>query len=142
MMRKGVALLNRSAFTRTRGAARLALNVGVVLVPLILAGGSAVSQGIGIRVLNDTNKNLKVTVYDLNAPKDATPMLSQVINSFASVSVNTQIGEDGYAHVRWVATSIPPDPHRCSHGDRNDVSEGATLHVYARDACEGAAPGP
>jgi hypothetical protein len=108
--------------------------VGVLLLAIAHA---AHAQGITLTIDNNTSRNLRVTVYDLTANPAKPAIPAQVINGFASITVLVSADQSGHAHVRWTATTVDQDMQKCSQRDKADLSDGATVHVFASDGCGG-----
>jgi hypothetical protein len=104
------------------------------LLTLISASGFA-DSGINVIIDNDTTKELRVNVYDLNTYPTLRVVSSQTINSFASIYVTITADDFGQGDLSWTATTVDQSMRMCGRHDRVHVNDGDTVGVSARSEC-------
>jgi hypothetical protein len=109
------------------------------LVLLSAFGAAAADEMLPITILNDNTNDVIVTVRDLNTLAHTKVLVGQRINGFASVPVSITAGADGTGHVRWTATTGGDDP-KCGAKERPRLGTNASVHVYAKSACQARPP--
>jgi hypothetical protein len=123
-------MIPRRARVRRRGAPILAL------ICCVLSGGAALgSDGIPLKITNDTSNNLVVTVYDMNVSPEQPVISNETIYGFASLSIRVSPDSRGYGHVRWTATGGDASTRTCGHKERDQLSAESVLHVSVNSGC-------
>jgi hypothetical protein len=115
-----------------------ALNATTILTQglLTLISASAFADGgINVTINNDTTKDLRVTVYDLNTYPALRAVSSQTINSFASIYVTITADDLGQGDLSWTATTVDQSMRMCSRHDGVHVNDGDTVGIYAKSEC-------
>jgi hypothetical protein len=97
---------------------------------LALAG-----DGIVVTISNDTTKELRVTVYDLNTNPILRVVSSQTINAFASISITITADDSGQGHLSWAATTVGQNMRMCGRNDKRHLNNSDTVDVYAGSEC-------
>lgn len=90
---------------------------------------------MNIRVYNDTEDVIAVTVYDMNATPPEPVLMRQIIDGFAWMPVAITPGREGKGHVRWSAETTGASFHRCGHAERRGLGTDAMLHVFTNSDC-------
>ena len=102
-----------------------------------LASFSALGGGgLNITLNNNTTGTLLVTVYDLNAGRQAI-LSSEEINSFASINISVAADQSGHGRLAWTAVNTDRDNRRCAHREKRGLNDGDTVHVFANSSCGG-----
>jgi hypothetical protein len=105
------------------------------LVLLSAFGAAHADEMLPITIVNDNTNDVIVTVRDLNTLAHTKVLVGQRINGFASIPVSIMAGADGTGHVRWTATSAGDD-RKCGAKERPGLGPNASVHVYAKSACQ------
>jgi hypothetical protein len=109
----------------------------VALLSFLLAAGAAQgSDGILVKVTNDTSANVVVTVIDMNANPEQALVSNETIYGFASLSIRVTPDDSGYGHIRWTATSGSAGSRTCGHKERDRLSADSIVHVSANNSCD------
>jgi hypothetical protein len=109
------------------------------LVLLSAFGAAQADEMLPITIVNNNTNDVIVTVRDLNTLAHTKVLVRQRINGFASVPVSITAGADGTGHVRWTAYSAGDDP-QCGAKERPGLGSNASVHVYAKSACQARGP--
>jgi hypothetical protein len=102
----------------------------------MVAGVALGSDGISVKVTNDTSNNVVVTVIDMNDNPEQVLVSNQTIYGFASLSIRVSPDASGYGHIRWTATSGSAGSRACGHKERDQLSAESIVHVSAGDSCD------
>jgi hypothetical protein len=105
---------------------------GLLLLTSATAFGG---DGINVTINNNTTKELRVTVYDLNTSPAVRVVSSQTINGFASITVTITADNSGQGHLSWAATTVGPSMRMCGHEERRHLNDGDTVNVHAGSEC-------
>ena len=116
-----------STFSRSR------ITIACLFISLISFSAFGVG-GVNITVKNDTTSTVLVTVYDLNAGRQAV-LSSEEINSFATINIAISADQTGHGRVAWTAVNTDRDNRRCGHREKRGLNDGYTLHVFADSEC-------
>jgi hypothetical protein len=109
-----------------------------VMACFIFALCSAVvhgDNGLTILILNDSNDNLIVSVYDQGPKPPLQIMAGQTIYGNASVSISIAPDDSGLGHLKWTAVTQDRDMGTCGHGERSNLHDGDTVTVHANSQC-------
>jgi hypothetical protein len=117
-------------FTLRNSAAALG-----VLLFLLSTDAALSSDGIAVKITNDTSNDVVVTVIDMNANPEQAAISNQTIYGFASVLIRISPDSTGYGHVRWTATGGDARSRTCGHKERNRLSTDDVVHVSANSSC-------
>ena len=101
-------------------------------LPLLLAG-TALAQGVEVKITNDGTEDILVTVYDRTTSPERI-VLNARINGFTSVPLELVGDATGRANLSWTATSADPVSPKCGHAD-TVVSNAASVNVHADSSC-------
>jgi hypothetical protein len=102
-------------------------------LPLLLAG-TALAQGVEVKITNDGTEDILVTVYDRTTNPERIVLTNARINGFASVPISLLGDATGRANLSWTATSADPVSPKCGHAD-TVVSNAASVNVHADSSC-------
>jgi hypothetical protein len=94
------------------------------------------SDGLTVKVTNDTSSNVVVTVIDMNVNPEQVLISNETIYGFASVTIHISPDASGYGHVRWTATSGGADSRACGHKEASQLSADSIVHVSANNSCD------
>ena len=109
----------------------------LILVCFVLGAGAALgSDGIAVKVTNDTSTNVVVTVIDMNANPEQSVISNETIYGFASLSIRVSPDASGYGHIRWTATSGDAGSRTCGHKEADRLSADSVVHVSADNSCD------
>jgi hypothetical protein len=113
------------------------LAIGATLgMACILAGVALGSDGIAVKVTNDTSSNVIVTVIDMNENPEQALISNQTIYGFASLSIRVSPDASGYGHIRWTATSGDAGSRTCGHKESDRLGADSIVHVSANNSCD------
>jgi hypothetical protein len=105
------------------------------LLFLLNTNAALSSDGISVKIMNDTSNAVVVTVIDMNANPEQVSVSNETIYGFASLSLSISPDSKGYGHIRWTASSGDADSRTCGHNERNGLSEDDVVHVHADSSC-------
>jgi hypothetical protein len=117
-------------FTHCKSASILGM-----LLFLLSANAALSSDGIKVKIMNDTSSNVVVTVIDMNATPEQVVVSNETIYAFASHSIQISPDSRGYGHVRWTANSGDAGNRTCGQKERNELSADDVVHVRADSSC-------
>jgi hypothetical protein len=106
-----------------------------LLCCLLTAGAALGSDGIPVKITNDTSNNVVVTVFDMNASPEKSALSNVTIYGFASLSIRVIPGGNGNGHIRWTATGGDASSRTCGHRDHDQLSADSIVHISANDNC-------
>jgi hypothetical protein len=116
--------------------------IGAIAGALLLFGviwfgtdGALASDGIAVKITNDTSADVVVTLIDMNAKPEQTLLSNETIYGFASRPVRIAPDDSGYGHIRWTATSGSASSRTCGHAERSALSADGVIHVSANTGC-------
>lgn len=122
--------------TRTRSVVAM-LAIGATLgLACMVAGVALGSDGIAVKVTNDTSSNVVVTVIDMNVNPEQVLISNETIYGFASISIRISPDASGYGHIRWTATTGGAGSRSCGHKEADRLSVDSVVHVSANNSCE------
>jgi hypothetical protein len=103
---------------------------------LTFAGAGAYADDkVAIKVTNDNNDDVIVSLFDMNTTPRTKLLSHQRINGFASIPISVTADANGTAHVYWKARSSGSDSPKCGAKDKPGLSADASVHVYAKSDC-------
>ncbi len=102
-------------------------------LPLLLAG-TALGQGVDVKITNDGTEDILVTVYDRATSPERVVLANARINGFTSVPISLVGDATGRASLSWTATSADPVSPKCGHAD-TVVGNAASVNVHADSSC-------
>ena len=106
------------------------------LLLFVLGTDAALSDGgIPIRIVNDTNDEVVVTVIDMNASPQQPVISNQRIYGSASLSIQIAPDAQGYGHVKWTALAGDPANRTCGHKEKMHLNPNDVVRVSANDDC-------
>ncbi len=114
---------------------RKGASILVVAGSLLSAGAALGSDGLSVKVTNDTSTSVVVTVIDMNANPEQAVIANETIYGFASLSIRVSPDASGYGHIRWTATSGSAGSRICGHKERERLSAESVVHVFANGSC-------
>jgi hypothetical protein len=121
---------------RTRSVFAM-LAIGATLGVVCMVSGVALgSDGISVKVTNDTSSNIVVTVIDMNVNPEQVLISNETIYGFASLPIRVSPDASGYGHIRWTATSGGADSRACGHKEADRLSADSVVHVTASASCD------
>jgi hypothetical protein len=121
---------------RTRSVVPM-LAIGATLgLACIVAGVALGSDGIAVKLTNDTSSNVVVTVIDMNVNPEQVLISNETIYGFASLSIRVSPDASGYGHIRWTATSGSVGSRACGHKETDRLSADSVEHVSASNSCD------
>jgi hypothetical protein len=94
-------------------------------------GGS----GLTIKIVNDSDDTLLVSVYDLNASAQQKVLSNEVVNGNSSVTVPIAADDGGRGHVTWTARNSDSDMRRCGRDEAANLNDGDSVNVSADSEC-------
>lgn len=103
---------------------------------LLCASAALGSDGIAVKVTNDTSASIVVTVIDMNPNPEREVISSETVYGFASLSIRISPNASGYGHIRWTAASGGTGSRTCGHQERDQLSADSIVHVSANDSCD------
>lgn len=112
---------------------RSALALGLCL---LCAGTALGSDGILVKIANDSSANVVVTVIDMNLNPEQPIVSNETIYGFASLSIHVSPDGSGYGHIRWTATSGSDGSRTCDHKESSRLSTDNVVHVSASNSCD------
>jgi hypothetical protein len=121
---------------KINGGTRPAAPMLAIGATLCLAGIALGSDGISVKITNDTSTNVVVTVIDMNDNPEQALISNETIYGFASLSIRVSPDASGYGHIRWTATSGSAGSRTCGHREGDRLSADSIVHVSANDSCE------
>jgi hypothetical protein len=111
--------------------------VGAALgVACMVAGVALGSDGISVKVTNDTSSNVVVTVIDMNVSPEQVLISNETVYGFATLPIRISPDARGYGHIRWTATSGSAGSRACGHKERDQLSADSVVHVSASSSCD------
>jgi hypothetical protein len=121
---------------RTRSVIAM-LAIGTILaMACMFAGIAQGSDGIPVKLTNDTSSNVVVTVIDLNLNPEQVLISNETIYGFASLSIRVSPDASGFGHIRWTATSGDIRSRTCGHKETDQLSADSVVHVSANNSCD------
>jgi hypothetical protein len=121
---------------RTRSVVAM-LAIGATLgVACMVAGVALGSDGIAVKLMNDTSSNIVVTVIDMNVNPEQVLISNETIYGFASLAIRVSPDASGYGHIRWTATSGDAGSRACGRKETDRLSADNVVHVSANNSCE------
>jgi hypothetical protein len=108
-----------------------------LLCGLLLAMSTSApgDSGLGVTINNNTTRDLLVTVYDLNSNPTVRVLSNQLINGYASLSVQLMADASGLGHLSWTAITPDRDMRRCGRREQTGLNDGDTVNVYVDTDC-------
>ncbi len=111
--------------------------IGATLgVACMVVGVAQGSDGIAVKLTNDTSSNVVVTVIDMNVKPEQVLISNETIYGFASISVRISPDASGYGHIRWTATTGGAGSRSCGHQQKDRLSVDSVVHVSASSSCD------
>jgi hypothetical protein len=101
----------------------------------LLSAGTALGQGVEVKITNDGTEDILVTVYDRTTQPERAVLTNQRINGFTSVPISLVGDATGRANLSWTATSADPDSQKCGHAD-TVVGNDDSVNVHADSTCK------
>jgi hypothetical protein len=109
----------------------------LIAAPVLLGMGmgTALSDGVAVKLINNGTQDVVVTVYDTSTQPYKTILTDARINGFTSIPVSMMTDATGRANLSWTATTVDPNDRKCGHATKAGLKDADTVSVYADSEC-------
>jgi hypothetical protein len=116
---------------------RAKIRYALIAAPMLLGigMGTALSDGVAVKIINNGTQDVVVTVYDTSTQPARTVVTDARINGFTSIPVSMMTDATGRANLAWTATSVDPNNRKCGHATSAGLKDADTVSVYADSTC-------
>jgi hypothetical protein len=116
---------------------RAKIQFALIAAPLLLglSMGTALSDGVAVKVINNGTQDVVVTIYDTSTQPYRTILTDARINGFTSIPVSMMTDATGRANMAWTATTVDPNNRKCGHATNAGLKDADTVSVYADSTC-------
>jgi hypothetical protein len=101
----------------------------------MLMAGTALGDGIPLKITNDGTQDILVTVYDMNVRPRRVVLQNARINGFTSVPISASVDANGRANLSWTATNADSASPKCGHDDTPGLGNDSAINVHADSSC-------
>jgi hypothetical protein len=109
----------------------------LIAAPVLLGMGmgTALCDGVAIKLMNNGTQPVVVTVYDTSIQPYKTVLTDARINGFTSIPVSMMTDATGRANMAWTATTVDPNNRKCGHATNAGLKDADTVSVFADSTC-------
>jgi hypothetical protein len=104
---------------------------------ILLATVAVASDGVNLRITNDSVIDIFVTVQDTSTRPRTAVVAHQRVNGFASIPISVTPDATGLANVSWTAVRVDNSDRRCGHAELVGLNNDASVNVHADSDCSG-----